>query len=165
MTLQSCLVQFVLCFAGTASACILFNVPRNTVILCGTIGVLGWFTAIIGQANGFNEVASVFVASLLVAVAAEVAARVMRIPAFCFTVPGVIPLVPGVAAYNAMLAFVTEQHQVGTEHTVHMLLVAAAIAAGLGTAGSLFRAIPQRQIKKRTDVEQAPATENPISDV
>lgn len=129
----------LLSFAGSASSSILFNVPRRAILPCGIAGNVAWFSFLGFQATGMSEAAATFLAAFLVALASEMLARIMRMPTPCFSVPGVIPLVPGLYAYRAMYGFVTNQYGDGTNYTVRTLLVAAAIGAGLVMAGSLFR--------------------------
>lgn len=74
-------------------------------------------------------------------------ARFQRVPVTTFTIPGIIPLVPGGKAYATMLAFVDEDYITGLEQGVGTLLQAGAIAAGLVFALSVFsigRGVGQR---------------------
>lgn len=136
------IAPLALSFAGSASSGVLFNVPRRALVACGLAGNVAWFSFLGFQRAGLSEAAATFVAAFIVAVASEILARVKRMPSPVFSVPGVIPLVPGLYAYHAMYGFVNEQYGEGGSYAVRTLLVAAAIGAGLVMAGSLFRRHP-----------------------
>jgi uncharacterized membrane protein YjjB (DUF3815 family) len=129
----------ILCFVGASLTGILFSVPRRALLACGILGTLAWLVAELLMARKVSPIAASFMAAFMVEVLAEVLARAMKLPAICFSIVGVIPLVPGVSAYNAMYAFVMDQHDAGTSYAMRALLVAAAISAGLVMAGSIFR--------------------------
>ncbi len=127
-----------LCLMGSSATCVLLNVPRRHVLACGAIGTFAFFTALGLGSLGLTPIATSFLASFLTGVVAEVAARVVGSPVALFSVPGVIPLVPGVMAYRAMFALVEERHDLGSSIAVGAVLIAASLAAGLVLAGSLF---------------------------
>ena len=145
----------ILSFAGSASSSVLFNVPRRAILPCGIAGNVAWFGFLGFQATGMSEPAATFLAAFLVAMASEILARIMRMPTSCFSVPGVIPLVPGLYAYHATFGFVNNQYAEGSSYAIRTLLVAAAIGAGLVMAGSLFRMKTGTRLK--TDRPHPPA--------
>lgn len=52
-------------------------------------------------------------------------------PVIIFSVGGIIPLVPGGLAYDAMRRFVENDNNLGIQYGVQALLLSGAIAAGL----------------------------------
>lgn len=130
------LTRPLLCFIGSAAVALRFNVPPRALATCGILGVMGWL-AQLHFAQQFTAVASTFVAALLVALLAELMARVQRLPVGCFAVPGVIPLVPGFSAYNAMYGYVTDQLERANDALLQTILIAGAISAALAIAGSM----------------------------
>lgn len=142
--------QMLLCTVASASTSILLNVPRRALTACGLMGTAAFFAAGWFGDHGASPLAANFLAALIVAVLAEITARLMRLPVSIFTVPGVIPLVPGVTAYKAMFAFVQDQYDAGNSLAISAVLLAAAISAGLVMGGSIFHIIDgQRKARRR----------------
>lgn len=80
--------------------------------------------------------------AFLAALAAELLARWQRVTAVAFLVPGLIPLVPGVTVYRAMLGYVEGHYAMGGQEAVLALLWAGAMAFGVVLAQSIVRARP-----------------------
>ncbi len=135
------LVQLVLSFVGATTAAVLFTVPRRSLLWCGALGSIAWFTALGLTQKGLAPAAADFVAAFVVAVGAEACARLQQTPVPCFAAPGVIPLVPGISAYRAMYALVNGQYPQGQSLAFQTFMMAAAIAAGLVLAGSIYHAV------------------------
>lgn len=131
------------CFLGSASIAVCCNVPSRAIALCGLLGDVGWFGQIYLQNHwGMSVLASNFLAAFVVALASELAARLLRLPVMCFTVPGVIPLVPGFSVYNAMYGYVTDQFDKANAALIQAVLIAAAISSGLAIASSVVSLLP-----------------------
>ena len=142
------ILRLVLAFIGTASGAVLFGVPRRVLWACGLVGVVAWATEAGLEGFGLSSVAATFVAALAVALVAEILARLLRLPSTCIAVPGFIPLAPGISAYDAMYHFVTNDSLIGNTLAVKAILIAAAIAAGLAIAESIFRLHPIRRARR-----------------
>ena len=82
---------------------ILFHVPRHALWGCALAGALGHAirTGLI-ETTGMPLEAATLCAATAVGFLGELLARHYRIPRLIFTVPGVIPMVPGVFAYRTM---------------------------------------------------------------
>ncbi|MCL2497316.1 MAG: threonine/serine exporter family protein [Symbiobacteriaceae bacterium] len=111
---------------GVAFAC---------VYLCGE--AIFWGTALGALGLGF--------------IARLVAPR-LRVPLTAVIVPGIIPIVPGVSAYNAFMAAVQGDYILGITGMINVVTYTMAIAMGLNGADLLYRVIPrwQRGRKQRT---------------
>lgn len=123
--------QLITSFISTAAFGILFNVPRKTLIKCGLVGMLGWLMYILLANNGVNIVMATLVASFFVAVISQVFAKRFRSPVIIYSVSGIIPLVPGGMAYDAMRHFVENDYSSAINLAAKSTMLSGAIALGL----------------------------------
>ncbi|MBU8908446.1 threonine/serine exporter family protein [Desertibacillus haloalkaliphilus] len=132
------LLELLFCFIATVSFGVIFNVPNKAAVLGGGIGVITW---VIYRVLPEYDVTIIFATAVAAFVSASIAhflARRYRLPGTIFSIPGIIPLLPGSKAYFTMLAFVDGNYLLGLEHGIETMLQAGAIAAGLIFALSIF---------------------------
>ncbi len=122
--------HFLTSFFAASSFVILFNAPKKSLLQCGLVGMLGWvlYVAVRGE---IGEAPATLAASLLVGILCQLFAKIYRTPVIIFSVAGIIPLVPGGMAYNAMRRFVENQYDQALQIGAQTLMIAGAIAAGL----------------------------------
>lgn len=85
----------------------LFNVPRRTLWGCVLCGAVGHMLRTLGMEQfDLNIVVSTLLGSLAVGFLGDYLARYWRTPAPIFSVTGVIPMVPGVFAYQTMFGLI-----------------------------------------------------------
>lgn len=125
------IAQLITSFIASAGFGILFNAPKRTLVQCGTIGMLGWILYYLLHENQMDAVGATVAAALLVGVLSQLAARFYKIPIIIFNVAGIIPLVPGGLAYNAMRQFVEDDYNLGLQLATKVMLLSGAIALGL----------------------------------
>ena len=129
---------------------VLYNIPRRTIVPAGFTGGLGWtvyfFLTTYLSTQGFL---ATIIASFSIAFASQVFARRLRSPVIVFTLPGLIPLVPGGMAYNMMRAFVAGDTLLGFQFATNTFLTAGALALGLSINGAFFQLISSRNIFNR----------------
>jgi uncharacterized membrane protein YjjB (DUF3815 family) len=131
-------LELIFCFFATVAFGVIFNVPKRILWIGGAIGALAWFIYSILPTYGMSEVFATAVASLICATSSHLLARIFRVPVTTFSIPGIIPLVPGSRAYFTMLAFVDGDYLYGLQLGIETMLRAGAIAAGLVFALSIF---------------------------
>ena len=90
-------------------------------------------------------------ASFMIAFASQIFARRLKTPVIVFTLPGLIPLVPGGAAYNMMRAFVEGNTELGFQFATTTFLTAGALALGLSINGAFFQLFSSRSLFNRGD--------------
>lgn len=132
------IIELIVCFLATVSFGIIFSVPRNTLFLGGLIGMVAWGISSTLQEYGVTTIFATSMASITAAMIAHFLAKKFRVPATTFTIPGIIPLVPGSRAYYTMLAFVEGDYLGGLELGIETMLQAGAIAAGIVFALAVF---------------------------
>lgn len=95
-------------WAGIAAIgfAILFNVPRRTLFPIWCIGALGGLIKFTAVNYEMGVVFASFLGAVVVGVVAIQMAHLRNSPPLVFSIPSVIPMVPGVFAYQFMLGMV-----------------------------------------------------------
>ncbi|SET37269.1 threonine/serine exporter family protein [Paenibacillus sp. NFR01] len=135
------ILQLITSFFAAAAFCILFNAPKRTLIQCGIAGMIGW-VLYLELDERWDTIIATFAATVVVGVISQIFARSFKMPVIIFSVGGIIPLVPGGLAYDAMRKFVENDNNQGIQLAVQALLLSGAIAAGLVLSevlGQMFR--------------------------
>ncbi|WP_312096636.1 threonine/serine exporter family protein [Niallia sp.] len=125
------LAQAITSFIATFGFGIIFHIPRKLLIQSGFVGMLGWMAYWAIVHFHMNEVLAALLGSFLVAVISQVFARLYKSPVIIFSVAGIIPLVPGGAAYNAMRNFVENDYYEAVSIAAKVCLISGSIAMGL----------------------------------
>ncbi|MHB1432035.1 MAG: threonine/serine exporter family protein, partial [Streptosporangiaceae bacterium] len=110
-------------------------VPRRSLLAAGIVGALGWAAFLFLRHAGLSLIAATAVAAVVVGVAGNVLAGRHRTHPFLYVVPGIMPLVPGLALYQAMLDLFTTQQ--GGKALLQAFGIGLAIAAGV-TLGNII---------------------------
>lgn len=125
------IVQLITSFVAAAAFAILFNAPKKSLIKCGLVGMAGWFVYITLVDYSFDAVIASFFAAFIVAVISQIFAKVYKTPIIIFSISGIIPLVPGGIAYDAMRHFVVNDYNSAIQLAAKAFMISGAIAVGL----------------------------------
>jgi uncharacterized membrane protein YjjB (DUF3815 family) len=139
-------------WAGVAALgfAILFNVPPRVLWACALSGALAFLVraGVAGLEPSSLELAT-FCAALLVSVSALGLGKLLRAPALLFSVPAIIPLVPGALAFRTVrdvLRLTMQSRHADTlllghvvTNSVKTMLVIIAIALGVALPNLLLR--------------------------
>ena len=120
-----------------------FNVPHRALPWCALLGAIGHGSRMVMVTSGFNIEWSTFVASMLVGCIGIRWSRWYLAHPKVFTVAAVIPMVPGISAYTAMISAVKISHVGYSEDLMILLLtnflkatsIVAALSIGLSVPG------------------------------
>lgn len=95
-------------WAGIAAIgfAILFNVPRRTLFPIWCIGAMGGLIKFTAMNFEMGVVFASFLGAVAVGIAAIQLAHLRNSPPLVFSIPSVIPMVPGVFAYKFMLGMI-----------------------------------------------------------
>ncbi len=124
------LAQLITSFIASAGFGIIFNAPRASLLQCGVSGMLGWMVYMLLY-ESLTPVSASLIATVIVGGISQVFARIYKTPVIIFSVAGIIPLVPGGLAYNAMRKFVENDYSVAMELAAQAAMISGAIALGL----------------------------------
>lgn len=90
-----------------------------------------------------------FLGAFVVAIVAHIFARRFRMPMIIFSVAGIIPLVPGGMAYNAMRHTVENDYLTAISFASRAFMVSGAIAMGLVFAEVIIQLIFRSIARKK----------------
>lgn len=138
------LVHLVISFISTVGFGIIFNVPRKELIRCGIVGTVSWMIYYVLFTHHVSVVIATGVASFAVAIISQVFAIKYRVPVIIFIAGGIIPLVPGGVAYNAMRSFVENDYLLAISYTTNTAMLAGTIALGIVFAEVVNQVIRER---------------------
>ncbi|MFD0959665.1 threonine/serine exporter family protein [Paenibacillus chungangensis] len=123
--------QMATSFVASTAFGMIFNVPKRALLLCGLVGLLGWMLYYLLTIQDMNAIIATLIAAVGVAMLSHALARWKRIPITVFGVSGIIPLVPGGLAYDAMRHLVESEYTIAVQQGVKALMVSGSIAMGL----------------------------------
>jgi len=123
--------QLVASFIATAAFGLIFNVPKKLLAHCGLVGMIGWFIYLLLVDYGLDAVFATFFAAFVVAIVSQLLARAYKTPITIFSVSGIIPLVPGGLAYEAMRHVVVNDYNMAIQLAAKAFMLSGAIAMGL----------------------------------
>ncbi len=136
-----CIYAFLTCAAFS----VMLEVKRLKIIIsCALTGCIGWFVYLVFQFVGddtWGVTIRFFIATIVVAVLAEVFARIHKTPATLFLIIGIIPMVPGGGIYYTMEALLNGNMQQFVSQGIKTAASAGAIAGGCSLVSSIVRMV------------------------
>lgn len=144
-------IQMISSFVSALAFGIIIKVPKEALVYCGITGMLAWTTNLLIKPYLPNSIAAIFVASIVVAVISIIFARMNRMPATVFNIPGVFPLVPGVIAFQSMNSFMNREFIEGLEFMTKTFAISITIALAIVITEVLYRfvlrVLTERQVR------------------
>ncbi|WP_102348167.1 threonine/serine exporter family protein [Bacillus sp. Marseille-P3661] len=138
--------QLVTSFIASAGFGVIFNVPKNALFQCGFVGMVGWFIYVyLEQYLIVDTVLATLIAAFFIAVVSQIFSKLYKTPIIVFNVSGIIPLVPGGLAYNAMRHFVENDYNSALQLAAKAFVISGAIAIGL-----VFSEVINQMIRRRS---------------
>jgi uncharacterized membrane protein YjjB (DUF3815 family) len=129
----------------------LFNVPTVSLIIAAVLAAIGGSCKLVLIYFGLHITLSTFIGAAVIGCLSIPAAHKAHVPPLIFSIPAVIPMIPGVFAYEAMLGFLKltsnldqETFQTVLNQTVNNGLKALFILLAL-TAGVSFPMLISRK--------------------
>jgi uncharacterized membrane protein YjjB (DUF3815 family) len=135
--------QLLLSFIASALFAVIFNIPKKLLINSGFVGMVGWMVYILFAEQHVNHVMATFIAAFFVAMLSNLFARLYKTPATIFSVSGIIPLVPGGTAFDAMRHVVLNDYNTAISLAAKAFMISGAIAMGL-----IFSEVVNQLIKR-----------------
>ncbi len=140
--------QLITSFIASAAFGIMFNVPKESLFKCGLVGMAGWLTYFILADIGMDSVFATVIASFLIAVMSQIFSRMYKKPMIIFSVSGIIPLVPGGMAYDAMRNFVENDYNTAINLAAKAFMISGSIAIGLVFSEVINQIIRQSKLRR-----------------
>ncbi|MEK3733030.1 MULTISPECIES: threonine/serine exporter family protein [Paenibacillus] len=123
--------HLVTSFIASAAFGMIFNAPRKALLQCGFAGMVGWILYIWLQEMMVNPIPATVVAAFCVTMISHFFAKKYKTPIIVFSVSGIIPLVPGGLAYNALRNVAENQFDQAVQLGLQAFMISGAIALGL----------------------------------
>ena len=136
------LLSFLAAALGSWCYGYLFGAPLK-VLLPGAVS--GGLAFICVLATGSNIFFGTAMGALLTGTSAYFLAPHLKVPVTPLIIPGIIPLVPGISAYNAFMAAVNGDYLAGITGMVNVGIYTAAIAVGLSAAELLYHMLRKKK--------------------
>ncbi|KMT21966.1 threonine/serine exporter family protein [Clostridium cylindrosporum] len=128
-------------FLAAVGISVVFNAPAKFLVNCGVLGIMGWMTSYILIKNSVNIYPASFAGAFIVGILAHVLASYFKMPTILFNVAGIIPLVPGGMAYEAMHSIASNKYIEGLQYAANVSVLSAVIVVGLVFADVLIKLI------------------------
>jgi len=138
--------NFILSFLGSIAPSIAMNIEKRLLLWTGLGGAVGYSIAFALNTSAASlSVSQTFAGAVAVAVYSELMAKKLKAPATVFCVPGIIPFLPGIAAYQTIQSLVENNIQKAAGHAVDTMFKAFTIAFGIMIVTALFRLIRKKR--------------------
>ncbi|BDG48310.1 MULTISPECIES: threonine/serine exporter family protein [Parageobacillus] len=137
--------QLLTSFIASAAFGIIFNIPKRLLINCGFVGMAGWIIYFLFAEQRIDDVVATFIASFFVAMISSIFARIYKTPVTIFSVSGIIPLVPGGLAYEAMRHVILNDYNMAISLAAKAFMISGAIAMGLVFSEVINQLVKQKR--------------------
>lgn len=141
MLVHNFFVHFFTSFIASACFGVVFNAPKKSLLQCGFVGSIGWCIYIYLVTYHTNAIVASLVGAIVIAMISHYCSRIYKTPMIIFSVAGIIPLVPGGLAYDAMRNFVENDYSTALALAAKAMMIAGAIAIGLVISEVIFQII------------------------
>lgn len=138
----------ILAFVGSFCAGLVFNVRGYKLIYSGLSGVAGWVVYITLTSLTGHSIMAIFAGSIAIGIYSETAARILKTPSTIFSIPGIFPIVPGIAAYETIQLMAANDMLKAGGKLVETLAGAGSIAFGILLVTAAFRIFSRRKTNK-----------------
>lgn len=125
------LEQLFTSFIASAAFGLIFNAPKKMLVHCGAVGMIGWLIYFTCTQLHLDAIPATLIASFVVTVISQLFSKLYKMPIIVFSVSGIIPLVPGGLAYDAMRNVVIDNYDIAVQLSVKAFMISGAIAIGL----------------------------------
>lgn len=111
-------------WAGVAAIgfAILFNVPRRTIFTIWVLGAMGGIIKFSTLHFDHGIVLASFLGATVIGIASVQTAHIQKSPPLIFSIPAVIPMVPGSFAYKMMLGLIALTGNMDTDAYIQALI-------------------------------------------
>ncbi len=144
---------------------VLFNVPSRTLIIIWLIAAAGGMAKLVLMLYGIDIVMATFAGATLIGILSVSAAHNKHAPPLVFSIPAVIPMVPGVFAYRMMLGLIKlSAAKIGDDSTqilsetasngLKTLFILMALAVGVAIPMLITRKESIKKIRHKSDNQQ-----------
>lgn len=131
MNVTALLIGLISSAVGSLGFALIFRVRPKYLVPATLGGTLGFAVYFLFDWLGFHIFATNFLAAVATAIFSEICARVLKAPTVVFSIPCIIPLVPGSLLYYTMSHLLEGKYTESLSYLSKTLLTALGIAGGL----------------------------------
>lgn len=134
------ILEFLVAFFSTFGFSIFFRVPtKKIVLITSTLSGVIWVIYKYFLNSTSNYFLSGLIAAALIGIGAESCAIFYKKPATIFSLPCLIPLVPGAGMYYIMYYFIENDYQNMVFYIIQTLFTTSSLALGIVASQGVFR--------------------------
>lgn len=135
----SILLNIFFSFGASFFFALLFSAPKHLLVPAGIVGAVGWEMYQLGLYFDTSVVQASMIGGFFIGIMSHYMTRKFLSPVIIFIVPGIIPLVPGGTAYEAIKNLVLNNYHEAILTMIKVTLISSAIALGLLIADLLSK--------------------------
>ena len=139
------ITQIMASFIAVFCFSISLEVPKKFIFITGIIGAIGWIAYLISIMLNLSVILSSFISALVVAIISVILSKFFKVVTTIFFIPGILPIVPGVAMYKTVYAMINNN----TSDIIYYLLQSILIAGGIALAIFITDSIRDLKLIKR----------------
>lgn len=124
-------INIAFAYLASAGFALTINVPRRVLNLAGISGVISWTIYWLSMQASMGRLLSNLLGSFAIGVSGIIFARMKKCPATVFYIPAIVPLVPGVPAYQAVRELTAGNINGASNAMLRVIIVTGSIALGM----------------------------------
>lgn len=125
------IINIIFAYLASAGFALTINVPRRVLNLAGVSGVISWIIYWLAMQASMGRLLSNLLGSFAIGILGIVFARIKKCPATVFYIPAIVPLVPGVPAYQAVRELTAGNINGASDSALRVIIVTGSIALGM----------------------------------
>ncbi len=139
------ILQLTYAFIGSLGFALLFNMKLNRLLPASLGGMLAWGMYLAINHFMHSLFFAVFLASAFAAFYSEISARILKAPTTVFTIPALIPLIPGSSLFYTMQNAVLSEWDRVSYYALETVIFIGAITLGLSIVSALFKMFTKKK--------------------
>lgn len=125
------IINIAFSYIASVGFALTINVPHRALNLAGVNGMIGWMVYWFISKAGMGRLLSNLAGALIIGILSFVFAKKKKCPVTVFNIPALVPLVPGVPAYQAVRALVDGNTFDAETALLRVGIITCAIALGI----------------------------------
>ena len=133
------IVQFLAGMISCVGFAYLLNCPQKHILRSAVAGGFGWLAYYYVSKWGASLIVSTLIGTIVLSTCCEICARLYKDAVSVFTIPAILPLVPGAGVYHTLVALIAGDYTLALSHGMNTLGCALSIAIGIIIVSSIFK--------------------------
>lgn len=133
------ILQMIGAALGVVGGSIFLQAPKRILPTAALLGSTGWAAYLFAH-QSMDAITSTFISGLVITSLSHILARLFKMPVTIYLIPGVLPLVPGVALYQTVAEFIKGSYKADA-YLRETFLIAGMIALSIFVVDSLVKAL------------------------